>query len=142
MDSDENLRPALFIHRRVQVSKISMNRLLPAFALLFLVIGCATTHRETELLDHGVRFAFTSPVAVSVTIAGSFNRWDAEKDRLIGPDAGGVWTITLPLSAGRYEYRYLVNGKDWFLDPAVPAEDDGLEGRNSVVIVPNRAEAR
>ena len=52
----------------------------------------------------------------AVTIAGTFNAWDPLTDRL-KDDAGiGVYTATLHLQPGRYEYKFIVNGV-WCIDP-------------------------
>ena len=76
--------------------------------------------------------------ARAVALAGSFNQWDHELHRLAGPDQDGQWTITLPLAPGRYEYLFVVNGTDWVPDPAMPSVSDGLGGKNSVLLVPER----
>jgi len=103
--------------------------------LFVLIAGCATKSLAPEALDNGVRFSFLAPSASSVSIAGSFNHWDPQTNALTGPDRDGVWTTVLPLPPGRYEYRFVVNGKDWVLDPSVPSEDDGLGERNSLFVV-------
>jgi 1,4-alpha-glucan branching enzyme len=98
--------------------------------------ACAPAYRGTEEIDRNVHFVFFAPAATSVSIAGSFNRWEPAQVRLGGPDKRGVWTITLPLSPGRYEYRFIINGNEWVLDPSAPTVDDELGGRNSLVVVP------
>jgi 1,4-alpha-glucan branching enzyme len=103
--------------------------------MFVLIAGCATKSLAPEARDNGVRFSFLAPSASSVSIAGSFNHWDPQTNALTGPDRDGVWTTVLPLSPGRYEYRFVVNGKDWILDPSVPSEDDGLGERNSLFIL-------
>jgi 1,4-alpha-glucan branching enzyme len=87
------------------------------------------------MLRDGVHFYFHAPNAKSVAISGSFNQWDQGRDHLTGPDKKGLWTITLPLSPGRVEYRFVINDHEWVLDPAAPSIDDGLDGKNSFVIV-------
>lgn len=103
--------------------------------LLFSAISCAPKSLEPVVLHEGVRFAFLSPSAKSVSIAGSFNRWSPGHDRLSGPDKKGIWIIVLPLPPGQYEYRFVVNHKEWVLDPSVPVVDDGLGDRNSLFVV-------
>ncbi len=104
--------------------------------LLVLIAGCAPKSLEPVLMKDGVRFSYSAPSAKSVFIAGSFNHWDPSADALKGPDRNGVWTIVLPFSPGRYEYRFVVNGKDWVLDPFSPSVDDGFGERNSVFVLP------
>ncbi len=102
-----------------------------------LIAACAPLHPGPELTKGGVRFAFSAPKAKSVAIAGSFNAWSKSKDRLSGPDENGVWHIVIPLSEGRYEYLFLVDGITWQTDPSVPAVDDGFGGKNSVLVIGN-----
>lgn len=60
-------------------------------------------------LEKETLFEFYSLSAQDVRLAGTFNHWDASKHRL-RRDADGRWHLTLKLSPGRYEYRYLVDG--------------------------------
>jgi 1,4-alpha-glucan branching enzyme len=105
--------------------------------LFYLISGCAPKSLEPVVLHEGVRFSYSAPTAKSISIAGSFNRWNPDHDRLIGPDREGIWTIVLGLPPGRYEYRFVVDGKEWVLDPSVPWVDDGMGDRNSLFIVPS-----
>ncbi len=110
-------------------------RALIALTLFLLLVSCAQKPPSPEAEAGGVRFSFLAPSAKSVAISGSFNRWDPDKDRLTGPDWKGIWTILLPLSPGRYEYRFVINNSEWVLDPFMPSVDDGLGDKNSLVIV-------
>ncbi len=107
------------------------------FLLVFFpaLFACVPVVQGPEVLDRGVRFSYRDPAATSVAIAGDFNHWDPGKTFLLGPANRGRWSITLPLADGRYEYRFVVNNGEWVLDPAAPSVDDGLGGRNSVVVV-------
>ena len=89
-----------------------------------------------ELLDSGVRFSVYSTDAKKIAIAGSFNNWSKSVDFLYQSNEKGVWEITLPLSAGRYEYKFVIDGKEWIPDPGnINTVDDGFGELNSVVIV-------
>jgi 1,4-alpha-glucan branching enzyme len=63
-----------------------------------------------------VQFEFSAPEAREVLVAGEFNNWDARATRL-KKDKNGLWKITLPLTPGKYEYRFLTDGK-WENDPS------------------------
>ena len=82
-----------------------------------------------------VRFELYAPGAHRVALAGTFNRWDPAATPLSRVDPKGVWTVTLPLSAGQHQYGFIVDGRDWVIDPAAPTVDDGFGRRNSVVSV-------
>jgi 1,4-alpha-glucan branching enzyme len=106
-----------------------------ALLLFLLLSGCSVKQLGPEVLDGAVRFDFFAPKASRVAVAGSFNQWDPQMNALSGPDRKGVWTVTLPLPEGRYEYLFVVDGSKWQTDPGALSVDDGLGGRNSVVEV-------
>jgi 1,4-alpha-glucan branching enzyme len=63
-----------------------------------------------------ILFEFSAPEAREVFIAGDFNNWGVRASPL-KKDKNGVWKITLPLMPGRYEYRFISDGK-WENDPS------------------------
>jgi len=102
-------------------------------ALLSLSACSPLQHSGPTVTEDGVAFRLKYPEAKRVAIIGSFNQWDKDKDALFGPDADGIWSITLPLKDGRYEYLFLVDGGKWMLDSSVPSVDDRFGGKNSVI---------
>ncbi len=83
-----------------------------------------------------VEFRHAAPGAKRVNLAGEFNGWSDAALPMQGPDAGGDFTVTIPLAPGRYQYKFVVDGQ-WKQDPTNPqSQDDGLGGQNSVVDVP------
>lgn len=113
---------------------------LTILSILFfcsLISACGPKHLGPELTKDGVSFTFYAPEARSVTIAGTFNAWDTHRNRLSRPDNNGVWRIIIPLSEGRYEYLFIVDGKKWHTDPYVPEVDDGFGGKNSILLIGN-----
>jgi 1,4-alpha-glucan branching enzyme len=104
--------------------------------------------RSPEIVaSEGVVFRFRAPAARVVQLAGS---WDGNlflrgsewtRDTRIGlmedPDRDGVWELRLPLGPGRYQYRFLVDGRFWELDPSNPQRaPDGSGGLVSLFVVP------
>ena len=63
-----------------------------------------------------VTFTLTAPDAKEVFLVGDFNNWD-EKKHPMKKDEGGRWKKDIIVPPGRYEYKYLVDGK-WEIDPA------------------------
>jgi len=59
--------------------------------------------------------------ADSVHIAGSFQGWNPSGTVLTDPDLDDIYTVTLELEAGTYQFKY-VNGNDWGQDESVPGE--------------------
>ena len=66
---------------------------------------CAGTSTCEKTSD----FKFYAPQAKTVELGGDFNSWKSTKNPL-KKDASGNWSTSLKLKAGRYQYRYLVDG--------------------------------
>jgi 1,4-alpha-glucan branching enzyme len=65
-----------------------------------------------------VKFLLKAKAADWVSVVGSFNDWDPDKGGMKrGPD--GIWTKTLSLKPGAYEYKFMVDG-EWWADPDNP----------------------
>lgn len=81
-----------------------------------------------------VRFHLAAPAARKVSLVADFNGWSTQKNMLSDPDGNGIWTITVPLSSGRYHYRFLVDGDQWVTDPdATSFLADGFGGTNALL---------
>lgn len=120
-----------------------------AFLLLIiplLISGCATlgfgefegqpqpAAQTTTTQECGVTFTIEAPDAETVYIAGDFNSWDSGADPMI--KKGDLWTITLDLKPGTYQYKFVVNGSEWKPDPNNPnTAEDGFGGQNSVITI-------
>jgi hypothetical protein len=82
-----------------------------------------------------VRLVVLQPEARTVSAVGDFNGWDPARTSL-QQVSSGVWTVTLPLEPGRYEYMFVVDGQRWVGDPAaIEQTDDGFGSRNAVLEV-------
>lgn len=83
-----------------------------------------------------VRFSLNVPGASRVNLVGDFNQWSREATPLYDHNGNGVWTISVPISPGRYQYKFLVDGERWMVDPDAPAHyPDGFGGRNSLLSI-------
>lgn len=60
-------------------------------------------------------FELDAPSANEVLLIGDFNSWNASGLRL-KKDKTGLWKLELELKPGRYEYKFIVDGK-WQNDP-------------------------
>ncbi len=92
-----------------------------------------------QISAKGVRFNF-KPAGKpgEIFLAGTMNAWNpANKDFLLKDEDGdGIFSITLPLAAGTYQYKFVVDGS-WTKDPYSPmAEGDGFGGQNGKFTVP------
>jgi len=86
--------------------------------------------RDTVTL---VRFVFVGQ-ADSVALVGDFNAWGATPTHLRS-GRNGAWTASVPLSKGRHEYAFIVNGKRWMPDPFAPTNPDEFEANSSVITI-------
>jgi hypothetical protein len=66
-----------------------------------------------------------------VTLAGSFNNWDAAAIPL--QKKGNGWETKLYLHDGMHTYRFWVDGK-WYTDPANPSTITDINGQTNSVI--------
>jgi len=91
---------------------------------------------QPPVSDTLVKFVFVAPQAKNVTLVGDFNEWDLTKTPMTRAGDSGLWTVVLPLSAGRHLYAFVVDGSSWVQDPSAPiAPDDGFGHANSVKLV-------
>jgi len=108
--------------------------LAPALALAAaLILWILPAKPATPAALVTVRFVLVAPEAREVSLAGTFNQWDAHATPLVRAGPTGVWTATLTLPAGQHQYAFVVDGVRWVPDPGAPAVDDGFGRRNSVL---------
>jgi hypothetical protein len=90
-----------------------------------------------------VRFELVAPNAEQVTLAGSFNGWDASGIELTRSPDTALWTGTVPLVPGEHQYLFVIDGTQWIPDPTAQAQvDDGFGQTNSVIVVGPRGVVR
>lgn len=81
-----------------------------------------------------VRFEFTDPKALAVSVAGTFNDWNPTT-RSMFSTGNGLWLKETDLAPGVYEYCLVVDGQ-WMPDPvAQESVPNPFGGRNSVLKV-------
>ncbi|UCF10427.1 MAG: isoamylase early set domain-containing protein [Candidatus Bipolaricaulota bacterium] len=109
--------------------RVAQLAVVGATAACFLLVGALVVPRVAPTAQpdaaQGLRsaldredatlFLVPAPGAESVTVLGNFNGWTATP--LSDPDEDGIWTATIELPPGRYEYAYLVDGRWWGQDP-------------------------
>lgn len=79
-------------------------------------------------------FSFTAPNAREVLLAGEFTGWQKNPIAL-RKEGSGRWKADVSLEAGRYQYRFIVDGQ-WSDDPACTTRvPNGLGAENCVCIV-------
>ena len=96
----------------------------------------AASSASGEAVPVPVQFTLRDVRASQVTLVGDFNGWSQTATPLEPGTEPGTWSVTVPLSAGRHVYAFVVNGKDWMTDPRAQKAPDLDFGRaNSVLIV-------
>lgn len=119
------LRQFLAPSRGVRLGQLAF---VGATAAVFLVIGLLiadtvpflgspgrsrsslVTAAENEIL-----FVLPAMNAGEVAVVGNFNSW--EPTPLSDEDGDGIWTASVPLAPGRYEYAFVIDGRWWGQDP-------------------------
>ena len=84
-------------------------------------------------VEKSVTFTVHAEPGKSVYLAGSFNNWDPQATKMVDKSGDGIYTVSVTLAPGIYEYKFVVNGV-WTLDPD-PDRDwtqNGLGTLNSV----------
>lgn len=90
---------------------------------------------EPGSTEQMTKFVFVAPGASTVAIVGDFNDWE-EGASPLRPLEEGVWTISIPLAPGRYQYTFVIDGTTWEADPLAPRTLEDDFGRpNSVITV-------
>lgn len=111
-----------------------------AVGLVIAATGVVLTAREMRSRAAAptlpeVRFTLVAPRARSVAIVGDFNHWNATASPLSRSRHGsGAWAITVRMTPGRHVYSFLVDGRQWFVDPRAPRSLDDDFGQPSAVL--------
>ena len=84
-----------------------------------------------------VTFTYSNSKATNVYLAGTMNGWSTTKNKMT-KNSAGVFSCTVELGPGQYEYKYVVDG-EWVSDPSNPITIGN--DKNSVAIVPGMATA-
>jgi hypothetical protein len=96
----------------------------------------AVSRRDLQEAPVTVQFVLDDRRATSVSVVGDFNAWDAAAAPLVRDSVSGVWSALVGVSPGRHVYAFLVNGREWTLDPrALRAKDADYGTEQSVMIV-------
>ena len=88
-----------------------------------------------------VVFNLNIPEAHTVAVVGTFNGWKPRGYEMqFNPDKK-VWSLTVRLPEGRYEYAFLVDSQRVLPDPEASLyQDDGFGNENSVMILRTKNE--
>lgn len=83
----------------------------------------------------GVEFTIHADKGKAVYVAGEFNAWNPTAKKMAYKARRGVYTATVKLAPGTYQYKFVIDGT-WCADPEnanAVANDQGTF--NSVIVV-------
>jgi hypothetical protein len=134
--------------RSFTVTPLRMLALAAAFAG-FMVLGTVGLSRSVAMGGQAapvaaaavpdtvflVRFVLAAPTAQRVSLVGDFNGWARGATQLEPSGEEGVWSAAVPLSAGRHEYAFVVDGEHWVADPSALRTRDEFGTESSVIRV-------
>ncbi|MBX3110780.1 MAG: alpha-glucosidase C-terminal domain-containing protein [Fimbriimonadaceae bacterium] len=82
-------------------------------------------------------FVFIADRALhSVSVVGTFNDWHKERDPMKVDSDGRTWRLSKVLRPGKYQYKFVLDGDTWTVDPRAKTNvDDGNGNTNSVLLV-------
>lgn len=83
---------------------------------------------------NALQFSLYAPQAQNVALIGDFNGWGSTTEVKLTPSGNGIWSVNVPLPAGRYQYAFLVNGQRWVTDPRAEQHVKDDFGRQNAVI--------
>jgi len=118
------------------VGAVAAATLIVFFAFTFIFNTPDTSSICSAEVQFSLRISDNKPHTVA--IAGDFNGWNPQANLLEDPDGDGIWTGTLKLEPGRYEYMFVLDGEKWFPDPnALRYVKDGFGNRNAILEINN-----
>ncbi len=73
----------------------------------------------------------------AVNIAGTFNGWNGTAHPMTPSNRDGKtrWVGAVELPYGKHLYKFVVNGREWIVDPKAKSEDDGGGNTNSILMI-------
>jgi hypothetical protein len=132
------------LKRRISFPRLSFRLVSAASAAALVVFFAFTflfnTPDTSPICSAEVQFSLriNDNKSHTVAIAGDFNNWDPQTNTLEDPEGDGIWTGTLKLEPGRYEYMFVMDGEKWFPDPnALRYVKDGFGNKNAILEINN-----
>lgn len=88
------------------------------------------SEKKPVVQQKSMRISCVAPAAKAVLLAGTFNGWDPAATPM-RRRSDGKWLVELDLPLGRYEFKFIVDGR-WCYEPGFPDQACIGEG-----LVPN-----
>lgn len=128
------IRGALPTKNNTQVTRAE-SRQDSAAPVAVKTVAKTSAIRESQEAPVAVQFVLDARRAGSVAVVGDFNSWDASANPMIRDSASGAWTALVDVKPGRHVYAFLVDGKEWTLDPRAQRTKDADYGTEQSVMI-------
>lgn len=79
-----------------------------------------------------LHFSFKASHATSVAVAGEFNNWSKQTHLMVRVGDRFKLDIEVFEAKSSYEYKYVINGRDWVLDESQDTVADQNGNRNNI----------
>ena len=143
--SKEEIQPSWidYFKNRISIPRPSFRILGAAAAVIFVFFAFTfifNTPDTPSICSAEVQFSLklNDSKAHIVAVAGDFNGWNPQANLLEDPDGDGIWTGTLKLEPGKYEYMFVLDGEKWLPDPnALRYVKDGFGNKNAILEINN-----
>ncbi len=91
---------------------------------------------STTASGDAIRFDLQLPSgAREVALVGDFNGWDESATPMARRANDGAWSAQVPLTPGRHVYAFVIDGRQWLVDPLAPqVPDEGYGPANAVIV--------
>jgi hypothetical protein len=93
------------------------------------------TGKDSPEKSYIVRFVYENGDATTVQIMGDFNSWNSEQTEMYKIPDTDLWTAEVVLSQGLYRYGFLIDNRQWSLDPLAKINVKDDFGKESSLIM-------
>ncbi len=114
----------------------NMRHVLFLLSLVTLTWGVTVCHAQPRLVSDGVLFELADRGYASVSLVGDFNSWSKDENAMLKTPANR-WSVTRKVQPGIYQYKFLINGDTYIVDPNNPVQIDNFNNsaKNSVFVL-------
>ena len=96
--------------------------------------GAGVGYSAPQTTEQTFAYTATKPLK-SVALVGTFNGWSKDANPMKVGDDGRTWTTTVRLPLGRTQYKFVLDGDAYVVDPKGKTVDDGNGHQNSELVV-------
>jgi Carbohydrate-binding module 48 (Isoamylase N-terminal domain) len=83
------------------------------------------------------QFLIVVPDAKKMVVVGDFNGWDATQTPMVRVNDKGLWSVSVPLRAGKlYQFQYVKDDTLRLNDPSLPQVSSDFGSPNSALTIP------